>query len=120
MRKTLTLTFVLLSSGLWLQAQEGHPGLDRVAAPTDPPTVQGCLTNSATHYFVVRDDGTTTRLTGNTAWLSQYVGHQVEVSGKPTVVSLDTTMDGAASTVEELPALDVNTAKQLGKTCAVP
>ena len=117
MRRTLILAFVLLGFALWLQAQEGYPALDRWAAPTDPPTVRGCLQNSATHYFVIWKDGSITRLTGNTAWLSRYVGHEMEVSGKPTVITLDTTVTRAASTAEELPALAVKSAKELGKTC---
>lgn len=117
MRKALIFAFVLLGSALWLQAQEGYPGLDRWQGPSDPPTVQGCLRNSATHYFVVWKDGTVTRLTGNTARLSHYVGREVEVNGTPTVITLDTTQAWTASTVEELPALDVKSAKELSKTC---
>ncbi len=117
MRKALMFAFVLLGSGCWLQAQEGYPALDRWQAPSGPPTVQGCLQNSSTHYYVVWKDGTTTRLTGDTAWLSRYVGHEMEVSGKPTVITLDTTVKDAASTAEELPALDVKSAKELAKTC---
>lgn len=117
MRKTLMFTFVLLGSALWLQAQEGYPGLDRWQAPSDPPTVQGCLQNSATHYYVVWKDGTITRLTGSTARLSRYVGHEMEITGQPTVISLDTTETRLASTVEELPALNVKRARELAKTC---
>jgi len=117
MRRTGMFAFVLFGSALWLQAQEGHPGLDRWTAPSDPPTVQGCLENSATHYYVVWKDGTVTRLTGNTARLSHYVGHEVEINGKPTVITLDTTQAWAASTAEELPALDVKQAKELAKAC---
>ena len=41
----------------------------------------------------------------------------VSTHGKPTVRSLDTSMKNAASTVEEQPALDVKSAKELSKTC---
>lgn len=117
MRKTMMLTFVLLGAALWLSAQEGYPALDRLAVPVDPPTVQGCLRNSATHYYVVRKDGTVTRLTGDVGMLSRYVGREVEINGTPTVITLDTTATKAASTAEELPALDVKSAKELAKTC---
>lgn len=117
MGRTLTFAFVLLGAALFLQAQEGYPGLDRWQAPSDPPMVQGCLENSATHYFVVGKDGTITRLTGNTARLSRYVGREVEIRGNPTVITLDTTVTEAASTAEELPALNVKSAKELAKTC---
>ena len=118
MRRTLMLTLLLLGSALWLHGQEGYPGLDRWRAPSDPPVVQGCLRSVATHYTVLAKDGTVTRLTGNTARLSRYVGHEVEIHGKPTVITLDTTMKEAASTVEELPALEVKTAKDLSPTCS--
>ena len=117
MPRTLMLTIALFGSALCLQAQEGYPALDRWQGPSDPPTVQGCLENSSTHYFVVWKNGTVTRLTGNTAWLSRYVGCEVEIDGKPTVITLDTTAAKAASTAEELPALDVKSARELAKTC---
>ena len=119
MCKILVLTTVLLiSSALWLQAQEGNPGWD-VWVPTNtyPPTVQGCLQNSSIRYSVVGHDGTVYNLTGSTGKLRPYIGHEVEVSGKPTVKSLYTTNEHCASTVEEIPALDVKSVKELSKTC---
>lgn len=118
MHRMLAFALLLLGSALWLQAQEGIPGLDRTQAPIDPPTVQGCLQNSAMHYYVVWEDGRITRLTGDVGWLSRYVGHEMEVKGKPTVIALNTTQIHAASTVDELPALAVTSAKELGQTCA--
>jgi hypothetical protein len=118
MHKTLMLTLALLISALWLQAQEGDPGRDVwVPANTYPPTIDGCLRSSNLHYTVVVKDGTVYNLTGSTARLSHYVWHEVEVTGKPTVRSLDTSMKNAASTVEEQPALGVKSAKELSKTC---
>jgi hypothetical protein len=119
MCRMLILTLALLiSSALWLQAQEGDPGRDVwIPANTYPPTVQGCLQNSSLRYSVVAEDGTVYNLTGSTGKLRPYIGHEVEVSGKPTVKSLSTTMKEAASTVEEIPALDVKSVKELSKTC---
>jgi hypothetical protein len=118
MHRTLILTLMVFITASWLQAQEGDPGRD-VWVPTNtyPPTIDGCLRNSSLHYTVVGSDGTVYNLTGNTARLSHYVGHEVEITGKPTVRSLSTTMKNAASTVEELPALDVQSATELSKTC---
>lgn len=120
MRKTLLLVLLLLSSSLWLQAQEGDPGADIWQAPTGPSTVDGCLQSSGGHYIVTGKDGTVTDLTGDTAWLSRYVGHEVEITGKPTVRTLDTTAKDAASTVEELPALEVKSAKEISRICDLP
>ncbi len=120
MCKTLLLVLVLVGSTLGLQAQEGDPGADIWQPISSPPTVEGCLQNSATHYYVIQNDGTATRLTGDTAKLRRFVGHEVEITGKPTLITLDTTVIHAASTVEELPALAVNNAKELAKTCSSP
>ena len=119
MCRMLILTMVLLiSSALWLQAQEGNPGRDVwIPADTYPPTVQGCLQNTGLRYSVVGHDGTVYNLTGSTGKLRPYIGHEVEITGKPTVKSLSTTMKEAASTVEEIPALEVKTVKELSKTC---
>jgi hypothetical protein len=119
MRNTVVLSLLLVLSGFWVQAQEGNPGRDFwVPTNTYPPTIEGCLTNANLHYTVVGKDGTVYNLTGGTARLSGYVGHEVQISGKPTVKSLDTTEKDAASTVEELPALDVKTVKELSGTCS--
>jgi hypothetical protein len=117
MRKTLFVVLVLLSSAHWLQAQEGIPGADIWLGPTGPSTVDGCLQSSGGHYTVTGKDGTVTDLTGDTAWLSQYVGREVEITGKPTIRTLDTTVIHAASTAEELPALEVKNAREISKTC---
>lgn len=67
--------------------------------------------------MVVAQDGTVYNLTGNTAKLRYYIGHEVEITGKPTVKSFSTTEKDMASTVEEIPALDVKSVKELSKTC---
>ena len=119
MRKTLMLALMLVISALWLQAQEGNPGADiwLPAAGTSPTTVEGCLRSSGGQYLVTDTEGTVHLLTGSTARLSPYVGHRVEITGKPTVITLDTTVIHAASTAEELPALEVKTAKEISNTC---
>jgi hypothetical protein len=117
MRRTLMLSLALLISARWLQAQEGVPGAEVGAAATYPPTIEGCLTNSSLRYRVIGKDGMVYNLTGSTARLSHYVGHEVQVTGRPTVRSFSTTEKDMASTVEEIPALDVKDVKELSKTC---
>ena len=119
MRKTLLLPLMLLVPVFWLQAQEGHPGADIWLAPPSnfPTTIDGCLQSSGGHYRVTDKDGTVYDLTGNTARLSRYAGHQVEITGKPTVRTLNTTVKDAASTAEELPALEVKSAKEISGAC---
>ena len=117
MRRTLMLTLALLISAHWLQAQEGVPGVDVGAAATYPPTIEGCLTNSSLRYMVIGKDGMVYNLTGSTARLRRYVGHEVQITGRPTVRSFSTTEKGIASTVEEIPALEVRDVKELSQTC---
>lgn len=120
MRGTLVFILVLVASGLWLQAQEGHPGRDGVFPPKPypyPSVVSGCLERSGFYYAVIGEDGTAYDLTGSTNGLIHYIGHEVEVTGKPTVISVSTTMIHAASTVEEYPAVEVKTVKELSGTC---
>ena len=120
MRKILMLVLVLASPSIWLQAQEGHPGLEGVVPPVPypyPSAVSGCLERSGFYYAVIGEDGTAYALTGSTKGLLRYVGHDVEITGNPTVVSLDTTMKDTASSVEENPALEVRTVKELAGAC---
>jgi hypothetical protein len=51
--------------------------------------------------------------------LERYVRHEIEVTGAPTLITLDTTVIHAASTVEELPALEVKKVKELSNSCSV-
>jgi hypothetical protein len=117
MRRTLMLTLALLISARWLQAQEGVPGVNVGAAATYPPTIEGCLTNSSLRYMVIGRDGMVYNLTGSTARLGRYVGHEVQITGRPTVRSFSTTEKGIASSVEEISALEVRDVKELSQTC---
>lgn len=118
MRNIVMLLLVLLMCAVWLQAQQGDPGADVwVSADTYPPTIKGCLERLGFYYKVIGKDGTLYNLTHDTAVPSDFVGHEVEITGKPTVITLNTTLVHAASTVQELPALEVKTVKELSGTC---
>lgn len=117
MRDTLMLVLVLVVSALWLQEQVGIPGREGLDSDQNyPPVISGCLERSGFYYAVVGNDGTAYDLTGSTTRL-HYVGHEVEITGKPTVVSVSTTMIHAASSVEEYPALEIKTVKELSGAC---
>ena len=119
MRGSLILMLGLVVGALWLQAQEGHPGREGVDSDeTYPPVISGCLERSGFYYAVIGKDGTAYDLTGSTNHLIHYVGHEVEVTGIPTVVSISTTMIHAASSVEEYPALEVKAVKELSGACS--
>ena len=117
MRNTALFILLLLVSTLCLQAQQADPGADRWRGPSGPSTIRGCLHASAGEYTITDDYGTVTAVTGNTAHLSRYVRHEVQITGKPTIRTLDTTVQNAASSVIEVPALEFKTVKLLGPTC---
>lgn len=117
MRQTLFMILLLLGSALLLRAQEGNPGADKWRGPSGPSTIRGCLRATAGYTTVTEDGGRVIALTGDTARLGRYNRHQVEITGQPTVLTIDTTMQNAASTVEEVPAIKVKTVKALAPTC---
>ncbi len=117
MRRVLMIVLALLAAAGWLCAQQGDPGADVWQAPSYPGTIEGCLQRSGFYYLLIGDDGQVYNLTGNNKAMRPYVGRKVELTGKPIVISLDTTEQHEASTVEEMPALQVKIAKELSPSC---
>jgi hypothetical protein len=118
--KTRMLCLILLPSAVWLQAQSGSPvsGAGQTPAKTSNlTTVEGCLRSSGGRYTVTDASGMIHDLQGNTARLSRYVGHEVEITGKPSVRTTDTSMMNAASSATEEPSLTVESAKQISGNC---
>lgn len=80
-------------------------------------SVKGCLKLSVTEYVIVDDTGTAHNLIGNTAKLSHYVGRQVQIIGEPTTKTYDTTQPNIASSAVEVPAIRVQSGRQIGGRC---
>lgn len=120
MRRVLIIVLALSAATACLQAQQGERGADVWLAPSYPSAIEGCLQRYGFYYYLIGADGQVYNLTGNDKAMRPYVGHKVEVSGKPIVISLDTTQENEASTVEEIPALEVKTAKELSGSCDLP
>jgi hypothetical protein len=113
-RKIVVFTLVLLISAVWLQTQAaGQTG-------SNPSTLQGCLSYTDGHYRLTLSDGTFRQLSLEANKLHKYVGHQVEVSGKPGVRTSDTTQQGEESSAREVPVFKVKTVKSIADTCASP
>jgi len=76
------LVFALLLGVCWLVAQS-----DSSQSQTSPPntgtatTVQGCLRSSGGNYTLTDKNGTVYELSGDTAKLSDHVGHELKVTG---------------------------------------
>jgi hypothetical protein len=74
---------------------------------------------SVTDYVIIDDNGTKHNLIGGTAKLSRYVGHRVQIIGEPTIQALDATQAGIASSVTEVPAIRVQSGRQIGGKCGL-
>ena len=110
MRNTLTLTLVLLISAVWLQAQD----MGKTSALT---TIQGCLAYTDGHYRLTDSRGKVYQLSNEANKLTHHVGHEVAVTGKPGVRSVDTTVQGSESSVKEEPVFKVTSVKHIADTC---
>lgn len=114
MSKTSMITMALLLSAVWLQAQNGGKAGSKTSELT---TIEGCLQSSMGEYSVIDDTDTIHHLTGAANKLSHFVGHEVEITGKPGVRTIDTTSVGGASSAVEQPIFEVKSVKQVAATC---
>jgi len=112
--KTLMFTLVLVLSALWLQAQDAGQTTGKTSGLT---TIQGCLQYTNGHYRLTEDNGTTHQLQSEANKLIHHVGHEVAITGKPAVRSVDTTVQGSESTVKEEPVFKVSSVKHIADTC---
>jgi Protein of unknown function (DUF5818) len=101
MRHLLLLLSVLLLSVSWVAAQSDRSqtgsssaGQEKSANTGSQMTVQGCLSGSEGNYTLTDKSGNTYQLTGDTAKLSEHVGHEIKVSGTATTA---TTSSGGSS-----------------------
>jgi hypothetical protein len=116
-----TLGFVLLLSSCFLLGQESNPSQHNSKASKGQVTIQGCVARSGGDYVLVKPDpGMTYELqaTGKTR-LRNYLGQQVEVTGKESP-SMSTSSDtsarmGSPSSV----TLTITTIKTIAKECSV-
>jgi hypothetical protein len=109
-RKTLMLTLVLMVSGVWLHAQDA-------GKTSNLTTIEGCLQHSEGQYTLIDSTNTIHHLVGGGAKLSHHIGHQVKITGKPGVRTLDTTPQGAASAAVVQPVIEVKSVKHISETC---
>ena len=113
MRQLLTL-MVLLLGAAWAAAQ-AYPSQTNPSTSSNPSssqtssmgsqsstgdtgsqkTVVGCLSSSNGNYTLTGNDGKSYQLTGDTAQLSDHVGHQIQVKGN--VLSASASSPGSSS-----------------------
>jgi len=110
---TLTLTLLLLISAASVQAQDA-------GKTSGLSTIQGCLQYTNGHYRLTEDNGTTHQLQSQANKLAKHVGHEVTITGKPAVRTVDATIQGAASSVKEEQVFRVSSVDHVADTCKTP
>ena len=119
MCRTWMLVLGLLLAAACLQAQQGNSSPDE-GKPSPPPgmsTLQGCLDYDNGVYSLLGDDGVIYRLAGSGKLLKGHVGHEVEVTGKPSSRTVDNTPPGGASSVIQQYVFEVKSLRHVALTC---
>jgi hypothetical protein len=119
-RRILALIFLFLILIVNSQAQTAKAPSDNSQASaktSDLPALTGCLSYKDDHYILTEEDGATHQLAGAAGKLGHHVGHEIEVTGKPGIRSVDSTLVGGASSIVEQPVFEVKTVKHIDNTC---
>jgi hypothetical protein len=116
MRHGLLAISVLLLASLWVVAQ--YSGQSKTSGGGQT-TVEGCLSGSSGSYMLTDQNGTMYQLSGDTAKLSEHVGHEIKVSGTSSsadnTASSAGTANGASGGAQQ--TIQVASVKHISKTC---
>jgi len=129
MRQLVLLLSVLLLGACWAVAQDSSSqtspgstssGQSTSASAAGETTVTCCLSGSNGSYTISDKNGTTYQLTGDTAKLSEHVGHEVKItvtssSGSASPSSTGSTPGQASGASQQ--SLQVSSVKHVSKTC---
>jgi hypothetical protein len=120
MRRLVVLFSVLLLGTCWAAAQDNSHKTNPYS-PTQASkdasgqtTVEGCLSGAAGDFMLSDKNGTTYKLTGDTAKLSEHVGHEVKITGTASSGNDGGTASGTSGAVQ---TLEVTSMKHIAKTC---
>lgn len=123
----LLLLSVLLFGASWAMAQndpsqtaptQSSPSQEMSAGSGTDTSVQGCLSGSDGNFMLTDKNGSTYQLTGDTAKMSEHVGHEVKVMGSTSTASSSGagTPPGSAGTTAKQ-SLQVSSIEHISKTC---
>lgn len=117
MRHGLLVISVLLLASLWAAAQNSGQTSEKSAG--GQTTVEGCLSGSNGNYMLTDQNGTMYQLTGDSAKLSEHVGHEIKVSGTSSSAENSAsgagTATGASGSAQQ--TIQVTSVKHISKTC---
>lgn len=110
----LLLFSVLLLCTSWAVAQS-YPSQGATGNTTGQQNVVGCLSSSGGTYTLTAKNGKSYQLTGDTAKLSEHVGHEMKITGTVSSPSASSTDTMGKTSGEE--TIDVTSFKHISKTC---
>lgn len=101
------------------QASPSEASPDQTKVGTGNTSVEGCLSGSEGNYTLTASNGTTYQLGGDTAKLSEHVGHEIKVTGtmSGTTASADSNSSMGQSKGAANQTIQVNSFKHISKTC---
>ena len=132
MRQVFLFLSVLLLGVSWAVAQGTSPSSPSTSSSDSSAqtssqtsaggetTVEGCLSGSSGSYTLAAKDGTTYQLTGDTAKLSEHVGHEVKITGTANSAASSPSSGAASSSAGSTSSeksLQVSSVKHVSKTC---
>jgi len=113
MYRTSILVLLLLSVA-WLPAQEKSSSQTKSGATA----MQGSLFYASGQYFLIDGGKAKLELSGSTNKLKEHIGHEVQITGKPSTKTVEATSYGAASSAEVVPVFEVKSVKRIADDCA--
>lgn len=115
MRQIFLMLSIMLLGLTWAIAQDTTaPQSSRAGqSASGQMTVEGCLSGSNGNFTLTDKNGTSYQLTGDTAKLTEHVGHEVKVTG----MSSSGAGGESASTGAGSQTLQVSSVKHISKTC---
>lgn len=121
MHKIFLLAITLLVSVAWMQAQDPTPqaGASAAGQNASGQSVEGCLQGSNGSFTLTDASGTTYQLQGDTAKLTEHVGHEVRITGSSSGAASPSASSTAtpSSSGANQQTLTVEKVKHISKTC---
>ena len=115
MRQIFLILSIMLLGLTWAIAQDqsGAASSRSGQSAGSQMTVEGCLSGSNGNFTITDKNGTSYQLTGDTAKLSEHVGHEVKITGTASSGAGESASAGAGSSQ----TLQVSSVKHVSKTC---
>lgn len=123
--KTLYVVAATLLLSVWICAQTTSPaaqqlnpvqtGSPETGADRGGDTIEGCLAGSSGNFTLTDSSGKTYQLAGDTAKLSEHVGHTLRISGSQKSAGADP-QGGAGSSAQ--PTFTVQKVKVVSSSCS--